>query len=579
MRRVSFCGNALVRTLLCVFLCSEQARPQTGAVTVGQIAKRFVSQELKYDPTIAYSAGLTTPDANRFADRRPAALAAFYKEEQDDLVQLTAIDGQRLSETDRGTYANLREQLESDLQLRVCRTELWNVNYFDGWPSHFAEVAERQAVATIDDRRQALERWSTLAHYIDVEIANLKQGLARGYSAPQSVVRREIRQMDEMVEIAPEKSPFYSPAARSTDVAFQGQFRSLIVKSISPALRHYRDYLQTEYLPKARAGVAISDLPDGPACYAAFLRANTTLRNTPQEIFTLGQETVNANLRAVQSIGQKEYGTSDIPAILAAIKSKQDEHFESKEDLLTFSQRFLKRATEMTAARLMDAMPSHEIVIRPLPAFEEAAGVGSRFVQQRDPAKPDMFLIQLNNWKSETRAEAEIATVHETVPGHYLQKALAHELQPPTALSKLIDNSAYSEGWARYAEGLAEEAHIYDTDDAAIIRRLWPARGMVVDPGLNVFHWTRQRAIDYMVASGRFTPAEANDYVDRIAVMPAQLTSYDTGATTIETLRREAEAKLGRRFDLRRFNRALLDEGVVPLGELRMHIEQWIASQ
>jgi uncharacterized protein (DUF885 family) len=126
---------------------------------------------------------------------------------------------------------------------------------------------------------------------------------------------------------------------------------------------------------------------------------------------------------------------------------------------------------------------------------------------------------------------------------------------------------------------MAEEAGIYETEDAAILRRMWPARGMVVDPGLHLFHWSRQQAIDYMMESGRFTADEANDYVDRIAAMPAQLTAYDSGALEIMALRSEAESELGKRFDLRAFNQAILEEGVVPLGELHAHISDWIASE
>ena len=170
-------------------------------------------------------------------------------------------------------------------------------------------------------------------------------------------------------------------------------------------------------------------------------------------------------------------------------------------------------------------------------------------------------------------------TVHETIPGHFLQKAKARELQAPTALSKLIENSAYSEGWARYAEALGEEAHLYDTEDAAILRRVWPARGMVVDPGLHAFGWTRQQAVQYIMAAGRDTLESAEDLVDRIAVMPGQLTSYDSGGLEMMALRREAEAKLGRRFDLQRFNRTILEEGVVPLSELRFHVEAWLQTE
>jgi uncharacterized protein (DUF885 family) len=146
-------------------------------------------------------------------------------------------------------------------------------------------------------------------------------------------------------------------------------------------------------------------------------------------------------------------------------------------------------------------------------------------------------------------------------------------------LSKLIDNDAYTEGWARYAETMGEEAKIYDTQDADVMSRLWPARGMVVDPGLHAFHWTRQQAVDYMVSSGHFSADTANDYVDRMAVIPGQLTSYDSGGLEIKALRAESQERLGALFDLSRFNRAVLEEGVVPLRELRAHLEAWMADE
>lgn len=570
---------ALLALQVCGMASAIQGRAQTADVKLGHLADRFVEQQLTYDPTLSYSIGLPTNDNGRFADRTPRALAALDEQEREDLHELHEIDVHSLSSNARSTYANLREQLEANLQLRVCNTELWNVNHFDGWQSNFAEVAERQPVSSAEEKRQALQRWASVPRYVQVEIANLKVGLAQRYSAPQSVVRRVVKQMDDMAAADPEKSPFFSPAQRSGDSAFRAAFRKLILEQINPALRAYRDYLQTQYLPQSREGVAVSDLPNGAACYQAFLRANTTLARTPKEVFDLGQRTVNANLLDVRKIGERQFHSSDLATILAAIRSNPAEHFRSRDDMLAFSRDFLERAKQKTAASLISQMPKQDVVIRPLSSFEESAGVGSRFQQEPDPAKPAVYLINLGNWKTETRAEAEIVTVHETTPGHYLQKALAQELQPPTKLSKFVDYAAYTEGWARYAEAMGEEAGIYDTEDAAIVRRLWPARGMVVDPGLHAFHWTRQQAIDYIMASGNFTAKEANDYVDRIAVMPGQLTSYDTGGLEIMALRSEAEAKLGNSFDLRRFNRSLLEEGVIPLGELRAHVELWIAKE
>ena len=261
---------------------------QTAAAKLNELADRFVDQQLQYDPTLAYSTGLPTYNHSRFADRRPKALSARDQEETEDLKALLSLPNARLAQRDRATYANLRERLESDLELRVCKTELWNVNHFDGWQSDLAEVAERQPVGSAREREQALQRWRSMPEYVNVEIANLRLGLAQGYSAPKSVVRRAIQQMDTLAVANPEESVFFSPAKRSGDPAFQNAFRQLILHQINPALRSYRDFLQTQYLARARESVAISDLPNGPACYQAFLRSSTTLERSPPRDLQLG---------------------------------------------------------------------------------------------------------------------------------------------------------------------------------------------------------------------------------------------------------------------------------------------------
>lgn len=568
-----------VTALAATVSLSAQPHTLTPARQLEALSDRFVADSLDYDPTQAYTTGLATTIHDRFADRTPAALAAFDAKERAALTALKRLDPKDLPATSIATYAQLREKLESDLQLRICRHELWNVDHFDGWQDTFADVADAQPVATPDERAQALRRWASLPHYIDVEIANLRRGLAAGYSAPKSVVRKVIRQLDDLTAGAPEASPFYTPAAHSEDPTFKADFKHLISARVNPALRRYRDFLADTYLPQARDSIAVSDLPDGEACYRAFLRTETTLDRSPRAVFDLGQQTVSANEAEILRLGGKLYGTSDIAATLAAAKANPQEKFASKDDLLSFSREFMARAKSATAAQLIAALPVQDVVIEHERDFEEQAAVSSHLDIQPDVSKPEIYRIELNNWASQTRAEAEIVVVHETVPGHHLQIALARELSPPGQLSKLVSNAAYQEGWARYAEALGEEAGIYDTPDAAILRRIWPARGMVVDPGLHAFHWTREQAIQYLVSTGRFTPKSADDTVDRIAVMPGQLTAYDSGGLEIRALRTEAQQRLGDRFDLEEFNKVVLEEGVVPLSELRRHVETWLTQR
>jgi uncharacterized protein (DUF885 family) len=577
LRRFAGCLCSFVTVFLCAgTYATPPADPDARGVA---LADRFVHEQVDFDPTIAYATEIPVSDQGRFSDRTPASLLHLRRLEQEDVMELLSLKPSLLSRKKPCDVCGAQRATGVGSGTAGLPTELWNVNHFDGWQSHFAEVAQAQLVSTLEERRQAVERWSSLPHYIDVEMVNLRRGLAQGYSAPQSVVRRVILQMTEMVPADVEQSPFWSPVTRSADPDFRISFRTIILTKINPALLRYRDFLREEYLPRARQRVAVSDLPNGNLCYRAFLRQSTTLSRSPQEVFHLGEETVKANVSAVQELGKKGYGSSDVPTILDAIRAKPSEHFQSSDELLKFSEDFLTRAKKTTYTKLIDVRPRQDVVILPLASFEEDAGIGSRFVQEPDPGKPAVYRIRLKDWRVTTRADAEIAVIHEALPGHYLQKALARELQPPDLLSAFVDNAAYAEGWARYAEMMGEEARIYDTEDAAISRRIWPARGMVVDTGLHAFHWTRRQAIDYMVSSGRFTAEAANDYVDRIAVMPGQLTSYDSGALVIEGLRAEAEQKLGSRFNQKAFNRVVLEEGVVPLGELQRHVQSWIMEQ
>jgi len=557
---------------------ADAAENAVAGAKLDALATRYVTEVIDNDPTIVYSTGLGTTYHDRLADRTPTGLAAFAAMEDADLAELRKIDPAELPAKSRAPYAVLREMLEADVQMRVCKTELWNVNHFAGWQSALADAAEAQPVGTPAARAQALKRWNSLPRYIDVEIANLRRGLAQGYSAPQSVVRRVIAQMDQLSAMTPEKSPFYSPGERDTDPVFRAALARLIGDRINPALHRYGGFLKNQYLPKARVGIAVSDLPHGPECYQAFLRMNTTLNRSPKEVFDLGSRTVEANQAAVVAMGQRLFGLSDFRAIVARSRGRPEDHFQSPEELLSYSRDLLAKARAKSAT-LVEALPRQDVVIEPERAFEESAGESSHYDPTPEPGKPGTYRIELGNWRTETRGEAAITVVHEAWPGHHLQIALARQLQPDTPLSKLSFNAAYVEGWARNAEALGEEAGIYDNDDALILRRIWPARGMVVDPGLHAFKWTRQQAIDYLVSSGRYDAKQAGDAVDRIAVIPGQLTAYDSGGLEFKALRAEAQSALGDRFDLRRFNTAALEEGIVPLGELRAHVLAWIKNQ
>jgi uncharacterized protein (DUF885 family) len=188
-----------------------------------------------------------------------------------------------------------------------------------------------------------------------------------------------------------------------------------------------------------------------------------------------------------------------------------------------------------------------------------------------------VYLISLFEPEKKLKSEAEVTAFHEVYPGHHLLQALAQERPGAHPIGQLVGTAAFDEGWARYAEQLAEEMGLYSGPFARIRRRSWPGHGMVVDPGIHVFGWSRDSASSYIQRGG--LPEEGETLTDRIVVWPGQLTAYDTGALEILALRAQAERELGDRFDIREFHDQVLANGAITLPMLRQVIQHWIVEK
>ncbi len=532
---------------------------------------------LNYNPTAAYSTGLKAPTHARYYDNSEAGMAAFEAKLDAIEADARAIDPKTLESQQAIALAVLIDSLESDRGTRVCKSHLWNLNHMFGWQSYLVRTASDQPVGDADLRGQALQRAGSIPKFVATETANLRKGLTEGYAAPKPVVVRVIKQIDGMIDADPLKTPVYSPASRDKDAAFGAALAKVIADQINPALKQYRDFLQAEYMPKARDTLGLSALPNGAACYQAQLRAYTTLDRTPKQVFDLGSATVAANAEIVKGLGQKLYGTQDLKEIAKRTAETPANKLASEDEFITYTRQIVD-SSRVASAALVTKLPDQDMVVKPFEPFMRGSGVSSHYEMSADPKKPGTYRIASEKWASETKGGAEITAVHEGWPGHHLQIAMALGVKRHD-LFKVAFNSAYVEGWARYSEALSEEVGIYTNDFPKISRRMWPARGMVLDPGIHIFGWTREQAAAYAQESGRFQGDEADDLVDRIAVLPGQLTAYDSGGLEIFALRKQAEEALGAKFDLKAFHDAVLKNGVVPLKVLRSEVEAWIAAE
>lgn len=573
-------GISLIVLILCG--CEKNTSPDNEvendpASIVNAIADHYYATTLEQTPEAAYFSGIELDRHDGLEDIGPEALQARHADTVDMLRQLEAVDARSLvGKTEWITHAYLLQELKSSVARHVCRNELWNVSQMNGWHLGYSQIAQLQPTGTPQLREQSITRWSGFSAYIDQNIKNLKRGLELGYSAPQPVVERVITQVDGVLSLATEQSPFFSPAMRDDNETFVAATRDVVEAQIIPALQRYRDFLFDTYMDSARKELSVTANPDGLECYEASLQAYTTLDRSGKEVFDLGEKTVAANRAAVVELGRAAYELSDFKEIIDAAKADPADGFTTKEELLEFSRASVLNA-EAEMPNWVGSMPAQAVSVVPFAEHEEGTGMSAHY-RSGSADRPAEYRIPLHEPEERSRGNAESTAFHEAWPGHHLQVAVGQARDSLHPITQIIWFSGPGEGWARYAEGLAEEMGLYVTRTGPIQRRAWPARGMVVDPGIHLFGWTREQAKEFMMESGRFPSTLGDEMVDRIAVMPGQLTAYDSGGLEILALRAEAQQALGDDFDIREFHDRILENGTIPLVQLRTHVEAWISG-
>jgi uncharacterized protein (DUF885 family) len=562
--------------------CSARVAPTVPAAPsaeqrIGELADVYLEAWIEAFPENATLLSIPGARHDRLTDNSLAALQAWQQIEDGLAARLAEVDAESLwGKPEWVTHGFLRETLEASRGLRVCRNELWPVNQMIGWQTNLAVLAALQPVGTPDLRSQALARWRALPLYLDTEIANLREGLRLGYSTPKRNVELVIEQLDSLLAAPVDGSPLFSPAARDGDPAFRREWEEMVRDRLHPAVRRYRDYLQDEYLARAREAQALSANPDGERCYAVSLRFYTGLDLEPRKLYDMGLRAIERREAQMKALGRKVYGTEDLAEIRRRLREDRASRFTSRDEIVDYSTAAVERARSAVEG-WFGRLPKADVVIEPQPGFQEKSGSSQYFPGAEEGSRPGIYQINLYRPEDQNRGQVETTAFHETWPGHHLQIALAQERPQAHPLTRYLVSSGFAEGWARYAETLADEMGLYSSDLNRLSMVSGLPRGMVVDPGVHVLGWTREQAIQYSLSKqGGLTPDQAANYVDRIYVLPGQMATYGVGEQEIVALRERARQALGDRFDLRRFHDRVLENGVITLGMLREVMERWI---
>jgi len=566
--------------ILALALVLQTTSDSSLATRVRQLADSYLTAYFEQHPDEATLDGVANTRHDKLPDNSPAALARWQQREDAWLTALKRIDPKRLAGPEWVAYGIMRDAIEGSVGTRVCRFELWSVAHTGGgWLSTITALAALQAVGTEDARREVLSRWHAVPAYIATELANHREGLRRGYTAPRHNVEIALTEIDTLLATPIEVSPFYDPARRDSTPGFGAELAQLIEREILPAMRGYRDFLATEYLGRARPEIGVFANPHGSECYRASIRATTGLAISPDSVHRLGLATVEQLENSMRLIAVQSFGTSDVSRLLERLRSDTAYTFHTRDEMLGRARETLERARR-AIPRWFGRLPRAPVVVEPYPAFRERQSVGEWNPPAEDGSRPGIYYLSTYDPRHKARADLEALSFHETIPGHHLQGTIALERGDTIpAIARYFWSPGMGEGWAEYAEQLADEMGLYSSDTARfgmLADITLSATLLVVDTGIHAFGWTRTQSIDYIREHTHVPLLRAEVGVDRYPVWPAQGLSYGLGRLEIRRLRAFAVRQLGARFDVRAFHDHVLENGAVPLPMLRAMIERWI---
>lgn len=544
-------------------------------------------RDLMESPVSATSFG--DPRYNdRWADLSPAALTRSDQLDHKVLEDLARIPRASLPAAEQLNYDLFEREYRNRVEAFPLKTYLFSFTHRDSVASanEVSELIDFKGVKNYEDWIARLRAFGT---YVDQNIALLQQGVKERRTQPLSVMSRIPSQIEQQLVAKPDDSPFFKPFNKfpeSIDAAERERLstaaRAAIGEVVIPAFRRLDQFFAHDFLPKLRKSDGIWDTTDGGAYYQNRIRYHTTTSLTADEIHEIGLKEV-ARIRGemdklIAQVGFK----GSFQDFVTYLRTDPKFYYKTSEELF---QAYLavSKKIDPELVKLFGKLPRMPYGVRPIP-MTSAPNTTTAYYQPASLDGTRAGYYYVNLYRPEVRPiyEMEVLSVHEAVPGHHLQIALAQEQGELPKFRRSGGFTAYVEGWALYTESLGEDLGLY-TDPYSKFGQLtydmWRAVRLVVDTGIHSKHWTRQQAIDYFKANAAKTEADIVNEIDRYISWPGQALAYKIGQLKIRALRTEAEQRLGTRFNIREFHDTVLATGAVPLNVLEKNVHAWIDSK
>jgi uncharacterized protein (DUF885 family) len=575
---------------------ASAAEPRPSSAFAALLAEDW-QYHLAHSPTYASISGDRRWN-DRWDDLSLAGIEAGHQHDVAFLEKLAKLTKGKLSDADRLNAELIGREHKERIEAHALGLQFVPLTHQHGLPEttdefpgvqNAGQLASQLRFTTLEDYRDWLARLDGLPAYVDQTIALLQEGIRRKMVWPKVVLERIPPQLDGLITPAPTDTIFYSPFKRMPDTLPEAERKTLaqtaerlIRDQVQPAYRRLKAFVVDTYIPAAPTEVGIGHWKDGEKIYAFLARYNTTTDITADQAHQLGLSEVARIRSEMEAVKTKASWKGSLADVFQQLRTDPKYFYKTGDELLLHTRALAKRI-DPKLVRLFGTLPRLPYGVEPTPAaMAPDATTGFYYPGAEDGSRAGTYWV--NTYKPETRPRWEFVplTLHEAVPGHHMQVSLAAEQQDLPAFRRHMYKVAFGEGWGLYSESLADELGL--VDDAAdkmgqLVFEMWRAVRLVVDTGMHVKGWSRQKAIQYFMELTPRNELDVTNEVDRYITYPGQALAYKVGQLKIRELRTRAEKALGPRFDVRAFHDAVLLQGSLPMDVLERRIDAWIAAQ
>jgi uncharacterized protein (DUF885 family) len=539
---------------------------------------------LAEEPELATRVGRTEHNG-RWTDWSKEARERRRRAREEYLRQAMLLSPGTLTPEDRLSAFLLEYELATALETERYTDLVRQISQSDGAHNEVFTVIDQMPAQSVADYENILARLDALPTYIDQAIALAQEQLASGLAQPHIAVDLMLDQLVAQRRYSAAESPLLVAFRRFPDAMPATDRERLRARAVVayeatfvPAWTRLEAFLRDTYRPQARKDVSIGSLASGRAAYAALIRYYTTTRTPAEEIHQRGLEEVARIERLMQVIARAEGFRGPVGEFERELGNRPGMRFASQDEMLARARDVLARV-QPELPQLFRRLPRMSVGVRPIPPDREASTASNYTAGTADGARPGWFNMNTYRPQDQFTYELEALVLHETVPGHHLQVALARELSGLPQFRVGFQSAAFGEGWALYAESLGSALGPVYTDPATRFGQLaseqFRAVRLVVDTGLHALGWSRERARAYF---SDHVPGQSLAEVDRYIARPGQALAYKLGELKIKDLRSRAEKAIGPRFDIRDFHDAVLSNGRLPLDLLEEQIDAYITA-